>query len=87
MLRVVIGVFLIAHGLVHWVLMAPHPDVPNAGPGSFLTHSWLVTNLGLGEAVARSLGITLLVLATTGFVATGIGVLTSQEWWRVLAVT
>jgi len=31
MLRIVIGIFLIAHGLVHWVLIAPHPNIPSAG--------------------------------------------------------
>jgi len=28
----------------------------------------------------------LIVLATIGFVTAGVGVLNSQEWWRVLAV-
>ena len=86
MLRIVIGIFLIAHGLVHWVLIAPPPNIPDTGIGGFLTNSWLVGNLGLNEAVARWLGITLIVLATIGFVTAGIVVLGSQEWWRVLAV-
>jgi hypothetical protein len=85
-LRIIIGIFLIAHGLIHWVLIAPHPTVPDARTGSFLTNSWLVGNLGLNEAVARWLGSTLIILATIGFAAAGIGVLGSQEWWRMLAV-
>ena len=53
MLRIAVGIFLMAHGLVHWVLIAPHTNVPNASIGSFLTNSWLVGNLGISEAVAR----------------------------------
>ena len=86
MLRIAIGAFLIAHGLVHWVLIAPHPSSPGGGPGGFLARSWLVGNLGLGEDVARWLGIALLVLATVGFASAGVGILVSQEWWRVLAI-
>jgi len=53
MFRIAVGIFLIAHGLVHWVLIAPHPNVPDAGIGSFLTNSWLVENLGINESIAR----------------------------------
>ncbi len=84
MWEAVAAVFLIAHGPVHIVLVAPHPDVSDARPGGFLTRSWLVMNVGLREKTALWLGIALMVVVTFGFVVSGVGVLVEQEWWRPL---
>ena len=86
MWQIVIGVFLIAHGLVHWVYAAPQPNAPGAEPWSFLTQRWLVTKAGFDQAMALKLGIALILLVTIGFAASGIGLLTSQEWWRIMAI-
>ncbi len=90
-LRLLIGGFLIAHGLVHSVLVVvPRPDDPSARPATFLTdRAWLLTSLGLGEAVVRSFTILLWMAATVGFVAAGLGffgILVPQGWWRTIAV-
>jgi len=86
MWRVLIGVFLIIHGLIHWIYAAPQPNVAGAEIWSFLTQRWLVTRAGLDQAIAFKLGIALISLITIGFAASGIGLLISQEWWRVAAI-
>ena len=40
----------------------------------------------VGEDAARWLGVALIALAAAGFVAAGVGLLASQEWWRVAAI-
>lgn len=86
MIRNWIGVFLIAHGLVHWVYAAPEPNAPEAEPWSYLTQRWLVTRAGLDKSVALILGIVLIGLITAGFVTSGVGLILSQGWWRVVAI-
>ena len=87
MWQIVIGVFLIAHGLVHLVYASPQPDVPGAKPWSFLTQRWLATRAGLDQAMVFKLGIALISLVIIGFTVSGIGLLFSQEWWRVAAIS
>jgi hypothetical protein len=76
MLRVLLGVFVIAHGLVTaviWVVPAKE-DAPFQA-----TKSWL-----LGEV--RWLGIALALVASAGFVLAGVGYLAHQSWWGVFAI-
>jgi len=91
--RLLIGGFLIAHGLVHAMLaVVPNPDVPNAGLGTLLpgwVGSWLLTRLGLSESVLKSIATLLSVVATVGFVVAGLalfGILVPHDWWRMIAV-
>lgn len=83
MLTNIIGVFFIAHGLVHSILaVAPTPDDLNAEPGTFFTaktRSWLFQKMGTPDTVVRWVGIVLVVLATLGFLLTGLGVLGCLE--------
>jgi hypothetical protein len=85
MWQIVIGIFLIVHGLIHWVYAAPQPNMPGAESWSFLTQRWLVIRAGLDQATALKLGIALISLVTIGFAVSGIGLLTSQDWWRIAA--
>ena len=77
-MKIILALFLIAHGLVHAGLAAaPNPDVPDSKPGAFFTspeRSWLLPKVGLSEAAVRWVGIILVVLATLGFVLAGLGV-------------
>ena len=93
MLKTIIALFLIAHGLVHAGLAAaPNPNDPDAKPGAFFTsinRSWLLPQLGLNAAAVQWIGIILVVFATLGFVLAGLGVfgvsgLTAV--WRTVAV-
>jgi hypothetical protein len=73
--QLIIGLFLIAHGLVHAGLAAaPRPDIPDAKPFSFWTSpSWLLK--GLGESFSRPAGTVLWIASLLLFVAAGLGVL------------
>ena len=92
-MKIIITLFLIAHGLVHTGLAsAPNPNDPDAKPGSFFTsisRSWLLPQLGLNEAAVKWMGIILVALATLGFVLAGLGVFGVpglSEIWRTVAV-
>lgn len=92
-MKIIIGLFLIAHGLVHAGLAAaPNPEDPETKPGAFFTsteRSWLLTKVGLRSASVRWIGIVLVALATLGFVLSGLGVFGVpglSEIWRTLAI-
>jgi hypothetical protein len=76
MLRALLGLFVVAHGLVTFAIWAaPATDKAPFNP----SHSWL-----LGDA--RTLAVTLAVVAAAAFVATGGGFLAQQDWWPAAAV-
>jgi hypothetical protein len=84
--RVLLGLFLVAHGLIHaaiWV--TPKPTDPKAPPFD-ASRSWLLNALGVGESGARALRVVLALAATAGFAAAGLAVLFGAGWWRPLAV-
>ena len=92
-MKIIIGLFLIAHGLVHAGLAAaPNPDDPETKPGTFFTspeRSWLLSKVELSSASVRWIGIVLVALATLGFVLSGLGVFGVpglSEIWRTLAI-
>jgi len=72
MIRIFIGIFLIAHGLVHIGLAAaPIPNDPNSKPGAFFTdttRSWLLSKIGLNASAIRIIGIVLVALVALSFV-------------------
>ena len=90
MLKTIVAIFLILHGLVHSILaMVPSPKAPGGGIATFYPGlgSWLFT--GLSEQASKTIAILLSVIATLGFVATGLallGALVPFDWWRVLAI-
>ena len=65
-MKTLIGIVIIAHGLVHGILAAaPNPDVAEPKPGKFFTavdRSWLLPKFGLGPEGIQWTGITLVVL-------------------------
>jgi hypothetical protein len=82
MLRVLLSLFIVLHGLVHlWYvtlslrLVAFRPEMGWSG------RSWLFSNL-LDDATLRTLASLLYVLVTLGFVVGGLGVFSQQAWWR-----
>ena len=85
-LQTLIGIFLIMHGLVHWVYAAPQDKTAEAKPFNVLTERWLVKKAGLKPSVALKLGIALMILASVGFALSGIALLISQSWWTIPAI-
>ena len=90
MLKTIVAIFLILHGLTHSILaMVPSPNAPDAGFATFFSGigSWLFT--GLSESASKTIATTLAVIAMLGFVAAGLalfGILVPFDWWRALAI-
>ncbi|HEY6591777.1 MAG TPA: hypothetical protein VI751_12215 [Actinomycetota bacterium] len=76
MIRVLLGAFIVAHGLLTafiWVSPA-QADAPFRA-----THSWLVGD-------ARPLAAVIALVAAAGFVLAGIGFITQQAWWALTGI-
>ena len=88
---ILLGLFLLAHGLIHLSYLAPAPS-PGAGRPDWpfdMANSWLVTSLGMSPDLIRPLGTLLVVVVAVTLGAAGLatlGVLVPQEWWRTLVI-
>jgi uncharacterized membrane protein YphA (DoxX/SURF4 family) len=81
-IRIFLGAFLVLHGLVHLLYFGQSARYFELQPGMVWPDgSWVFSNL-LKEGVNRTLVSTLLVVAAVGLVASGIGILAGQSWWR-----
>lgn len=81
-----IGIFIILHGLVHlWYLSLSQRWVPFKPEMGWTGKSWLLTG-ALGDGNTRILASLLFALATIGFVAGGAGFLLNQDWWRAVVI-
>jgi hypothetical protein len=86
MLRFIVGVFLVLHGLVHLLYFAQSRRLFELQPGmAWPEGSWAFSKL-LGEGATRWLASISCLLAAIGFVAGGIGIFLGQAWWRPLVV-
>jgi hypothetical protein len=86
--RVVMGLFLIGHGLVHAMFVFPEPQrKPDAQEWPFrLDRSWILSRLGLGSPALRPVGIVLVAVCVVGLAAGGIGLLLDTGWWELITV-
>jgi hypothetical protein len=76
MLRVVLGTFIVAHGLLTAFIWVSPAD----GNAPFrATHSWLVGD-------ARPLAAAIALVAAAGFVLAGVGFTTQQAWWAFAGI-
>ena len=90
-MKLLFGVFLIAHALIHVSYLTPPPPRTAGGPEwpFELTRSWLVTGFAVDPGVARSAGamlviVTAILLVAAGLSTLGIGIPVS--WWPNLVV-
>ena len=87
MLRLIVGVFMVLHGLVHLLYFGQSARYFELQPGMLWPDgSWTFSKL-LRDETARLLANILLVLAAIGFVAGGAGILVGQAWWRPVVVS
>ncbi|MBI5302264.1 MAG: hypothetical protein HY868_09010 [Chloroflexi bacterium] len=89
--KIGIGLFLIAHGLIHASYASPAPPPkPGAPEWPFvLTRSWLLTPMGLDAKTTRWIGTVLWILTVCGYVLAGLGFLgvpVLQNGWQLLTV-
>lgn len=86
MLKIIIGVFMVLHGLVHLLYSGQSARFYELQPGMVWPDgAWIFSKL-LGDEATRALASFLLALAAIGFVASGAGILLGQAWWRPMVV-
>ena len=86
MLRFIVGVFMVLHGLVHLLYFAHSQRLIELRPEMVWPEgSWAFSKL-LGDEATRLLASISYVLAAIGFVAGGTGILLRQDWWRPVVV-
>ena len=82
MVRIIVGVFIVLHGLVHLLYFGQSQRLFELRPGLVWPDgSWAFSKL-LGDETTRLLASASCVLAAIGFVAGGAGILAGQAWWR-----
>jgi hypothetical protein len=86
LIRLMIGLFVLLHGLVHVLYVAHSRRLIELRPEmSWPDGSWAFSKL-VEDPLARQIASVLYALAAVGFVASGAGLLLRQSWWRPVAV-
>jgi uncharacterized membrane protein YphA (DoxX/SURF4 family) len=87
MVRILFGVVIVLHGLVHLLYFGQSARYFELQPGMVWPDgSWAFSKL-LGDAATRSAANVLLILAAVGFVAGGAGMFLNQAWWQPVVVS
>jgi hypothetical protein len=86
MIRIIVGIFLILHGLVHLLYFGQSTRFFELQPGMVWPDGSLALAKFSGAATIRSVVGILLILAAIGFIASGTGVFTKLSWWRPVVV-
>ena len=82
MLKIIFGIFIILHGLVHMLYFGQSGRYFEMQPGMLWPDgAWAFSRL-LGQAGTRNLASILLVMAALAFVVGGVGLFAKQGWWR-----
>ncbi len=84
MLRLVIGVVLVLHGLVYLLYVGQSARVFELRAGLTWPDDSLAFSRLMGNDLIRTLATFAFTVTAIGFVAAGVGVLLSQSWWRPL---
>ena len=90
-LRILVGVLLLLHGLIHGVLaVIPNPNAAQPVAATFFSAwagPWLTGRLSGGTL--KTIAIALAVIAGVGFFLAGLAMfdrLLPHDWWRTLAI-
>jgi hypothetical protein len=84
MLKLLSGLFIVLHGLVHlWYVVLSYGLVEFQPGMGWTGESWLLSRV-MGSSTARSVAGVLYVVAALGFVAGGVGIFADAEWQRPL---
>lgn len=86
MVRILFGIFLVLHGLVHLLYFGQSSRLFELQPGMVWPDgSWAFTKL-IGDGTARTLASISLVLAAIIFIVGGAGVIFKQAWYQPVLV-
>ena len=82
MIRIILGVFMVLHGLVHLLYLGQSQRFFELQPGMvWPDRAWVFTRF-LEDGTVRWITAVALIIAAIGFVASGIGLFWQQVWWR-----
>jgi len=85
-MRIIFGIFIVLHGLVHLLYFGQSARYFELKPGMVWPDgSWVFSRL-FGNEAARNLASLSLILSAIGLIAGGIGILVSRAWWRPVVV-
>ena len=83
--RILVGLFLVAHGLVHLLYLAPRPEEDQSYP--FVPETrWITSALGLEPARAKTFAGALAVVAAGAFVVAGCALIVDAAIWQPAVV-
>ena len=86
MRRLLVGIFLVLHGLVHlWYVVLSQGWVEVEDQMGWNGHSWLFSSV-LSSETLLALASVLYVVVTIGFVLGGIGFALDAGWWAPVVV-
>jgi hypothetical protein len=86
MARILFGIFVLLHGLVHLLYFGHSRRLFELNPGmKWPAESWVFLKLS-GAAVTRDIASLMLLLISAGLVVGGLGILGRQAWSRPVVV-
>jgi hypothetical protein len=86
MWTIILGIFLILHGLVHLLYAGQSRRIFELKPNlAWPDDSWVFTKL-LAKDLIRWLATISLLLAALGFIVGGMGLSFQQAWWKAVTV-
>ena len=82
MIRILFGLFIILHGLVHLLYFGQSARYFELQPGmAWPDGAWALSRF-LGTAPTRTVASVLLIVAAVGFIGGGAAIFLGQAWWR-----
>jgi hypothetical protein len=87
-MKLLFGLFLVAHGLVHGLFVVPRPPDAGASWPFDSSEPWLLNRLGVEPDVALAIAAGLVVVTVVAFAVTAltvIGILPA-DWLRPMAI-
>jgi len=86
MIRILLGIFLILHGVVHGLYFGQSKRFFEMAPGlTWPDHAWAFDKLFGTQGTRNVVGV-LLILAAVGFITSGVLLLVNADWWRTLTI-
>ncbi|MFC8513275.1 hypothetical protein [Streptomyces sp. NPDC057257] len=87
MIALLVGVFLVVHGLLHPGVWTAPQQQPGGAPAPFAPgHSWLLTSAGVAAAPARAAALALAWYTALVYAVAGGGVMAGSGWWPTAAL-
>jgi hypothetical protein len=86
MIRILFGIFMVLHGLVHLLYFGQSARIFELKPGMVWPDgSWFFSRL-VGDGTGRALATISLIAAAIGFIAAGIALIFKHPWHSSIAV-